>query len=148
MVIDRLPGKTGNTALMQSGNGNENNTDDTGVIKNIPRENDDTEIIAAPAQERQHIPPVQNLTPKEGSIVLFNRYEYLPVADLIGRGGFSRVYKAYDRKLSRWVALGLYVAVAVMWLVPDRRLASIIEAAEAAGDADAASSSGPGDPAD
>jgi uncharacterized membrane protein len=28
---------------------------------------------------------------------------------------------------SRWVALGIYVVVAVMWLVPDRRLAATIE---------------------
>jgi uncharacterized membrane protein len=29
--------------------------------------------------------------------------------------------------LSRWVALGGYVVVAVMWLVPDRRLAPTLE---------------------
>jgi uncharacterized membrane protein len=29
--------------------------------------------------------------------------------------------------VSRWVALGLYVVVALMWLVPDRRLESRIE---------------------
>ncbi|MEO5682167.1 MAG: protein kinase [Chitinophagaceae bacterium] len=45
---------------------------------------------------------------REKPIVLFNRYEYLPAAHLIGKGGFSRVYKAYDKKLSRWVALKIY----------------------------------------
>lgn len=45
---------------------------------------------------------------QEGSIILFNRYEYLPITDLIGKGGFSRVYRAYDKKLSRWVALKIY----------------------------------------
>ncbi len=38
----------------------------------------------------------------------FYRYEYNPVADLIGKGGFSRVYKAFDNKLNRWVALKFY----------------------------------------
>jgi hypothetical protein len=29
--------------------------------------------------------------------------------------------------VSRWAAFSLYVAVAVMWLIPDRRLAGTIE---------------------
>lgn len=41
-------------------------------------------------------------------ITLFNRYSYYPMTDLIGKGGFSRVYKAMDQKLSRWVALKIY----------------------------------------
>jgi serine/threonine protein kinase len=45
---------------------------------------------------------------REKPVVLFNRYEYLPATDLIGKGGFSRVYKAFDKKLSRWVALKIY----------------------------------------
>ncbi|HMC87628.1 MAG TPA: serine/threonine-protein kinase, partial [Chitinophagaceae bacterium] len=45
---------------------------------------------------------------REKPVVLFNRYEYLPATDLIGKGGFSRVYKSYDKKLSRWVALKIY----------------------------------------
>lgn len=40
--------------------------------------------------------------------LLFNRYEYNPKTGFIGKGGFSRVYKALDLKLSRWVALKLY----------------------------------------
>lgn len=43
-----------------------------------------------------------------GKVSLFNRYDYVPLTDLIGKGGFSRVYKAYDKKLSRWVALKIY----------------------------------------
>ncbi len=43
-----------------------------------------------------------------GKISLFNRYSYVPLTDLIGKGGFSRVYKAFDKKLSRWVALKIY----------------------------------------
>ena len=39
---------------------------------------------------------------------LFNRYEYSARTGLIGKGGFSRVYKAYDKKLNRWVALKIY----------------------------------------
>ena len=45
---------------------------------------------------------------KDGVVVLFRRYEYTPDKDLIGKGGFSRVYRAHDKKLSRWVALKIY----------------------------------------
>jgi serine/threonine protein kinase len=48
------------------------------------------------------------LNQKDGVVVLFGRYEYKPDKDLIGKGGFSRVYRAYDKKLSRWVALKIY----------------------------------------
>jgi serine/threonine protein kinase len=48
------------------------------------------------------------LNQKDGVVVLFGRYEYKPDKDLIGKGGFSRVYQAYDKKLSRWVALKIY----------------------------------------
>jgi uncharacterized membrane protein len=29
--------------------------------------------------------------------------------------------------LSRWIAVSLYVVVAIMWLVPDRRVQSLLE---------------------
>lgn len=45
---------------------------------------------------------------EQSKITLFNRYTYYPLTDLIGKGGFSRVYKAMDQKLSRWVALKIY----------------------------------------
>ena len=41
-------------------------------------------------------------------MLLFNRYEYNPQTDFIGKGGFSKVYKAYDKKFQRWVALKIY----------------------------------------
>ncbi|MPZ69007.1 MAG: DUF1211 domain-containing protein [Actinobacteria bacterium] len=31
--------------------------------------------------------------------------------------------------LNRWVAIGVYVAVALMWLIPDRRIESVVEVA-------------------
>ena len=60
-----------------------------------PSASDDT-VILKPA------------TKKEKPVNLFNRYDYYPISDCIGKGGFSRVYKAYDKKLSRWVALKIY----------------------------------------
>lgn len=70
----------------------------------------DTQIIVKELLQKENADDTAPLAKKinEGSIVLFNRYEYLPVTDLIGKGGFSRVYKAYDKKLSRWVALKIY----------------------------------------
>ena len=38
------------------------------------------------------------------------RFVYDPLKDLIGKGGFSRVYKAFDRKFDMYVALKLYYA--------------------------------------
>ena len=36
------------------------------------------------------------------------RYSFNPQTDLIGSGGFARVFKAYDNLLKRWVALKFY----------------------------------------
>src|SRR5882757_11144391 len=41
-------------------------------------------------------------------MLLFNRYEYNPRTDLIGKGGFSRVYKALDQEGNVAVALKIY----------------------------------------
>ncbi len=60
-----------------------------------------------PPAEKGKLPDIL-IRRREKPVVLFNRYEYLPATDLIGKGGFSRVYKAYDKKLSRWVALKIY----------------------------------------
>lgn len=37
-----------------------------------------------------------------------NRFQYTPEKDLIGKGGFSKVYKAFDEQEKRWVALKFY----------------------------------------
>lgn len=59
--------------------------------------NEDPILFSSPQKEKE-----------VGKISLFNRYSYVPLTDLIGKGGFSRVYKAFDKKLSRWVALKIY----------------------------------------
>jgi serine/threonine protein kinase len=73
--------------------------DDTRVLP----AGDDTRVLPA-ALERPPAPPMRS----EENHNLFNRYEYNPRTGLIGRGGFSRVYKAFDKKLNRWVALKIY----------------------------------------
>jgi len=55
----------------------------------------DEEIVEAPVKTKEVHP-------------FFNRYEYNPMTSLIGKGGFARVYKAFDKKLNRWVALKFY----------------------------------------
>ncbi len=39
---------------------------------------------------------------------LFNRYEYDPQKDLLGKGGFAKVFKAFDTERNRYVALKFY----------------------------------------
>lgn len=102
------------------------NTDDTQIL---PVAADDTEVLLpdtndtvilpvaandrqdpAPANNRRVPPPVPPPPSSRGDTVhlLLNRYEYTPRVDLIGKGGFSKVYKAFDRRLNRWVALKIY----------------------------------------
>jgi TPR repeat protein len=42
---------------------------------------------------------------------LNNRYEYNPATDLLGKGGFARVYKAQDLLLNRTVALKVFTGM-------------------------------------
>lgn len=97
--------------------------DDTLLLSNArqaaePVDEDATRLLsksAAPEasiQQRETSQPTPPPPPlpakKEKPVNLFNRYDYYPVSDMIGKGGFSRVYKAYDKKLNRWVALKIY----------------------------------------
>jgi serine/threonine protein kinase len=78
--------------------------DETVLLGNAAR-------LTAAQKMAASVPPPTLLPPqgnKEKPVNLFNRYDYYPIADCIGKGGFSRVYKAYDNKLSRWVALKIY----------------------------------------
>ncbi|MEO8771057.1 MAG: protein kinase [Ferruginibacter sp.] len=67
------------------------------VSNDTPQMQEETAILVKPKNEQE-----------PAKITLFNRYDYYPASDLIGKGGFSRVYKALDQKLSRWVALKIY----------------------------------------
>lgn len=87
-------------------------SDDTQILPPKPAASDDTQILnpkpkptATPAasDDTRILPPR-----KEEVLSLFSRYEYNPTTGLIGKGGFSRVYKAFDKKLNRWVALKIY----------------------------------------
>ena len=100
--------------------------DDTMILpKGDPKgSNDDTMLlpkdgpVASPSvpadDDTQVLPKAGNIAASAGPMrsdenhSLFNRYEYNPRTGLIGKGGFSRVYKAFDKKLSRWVALKIY----------------------------------------
>jgi serine/threonine protein kinase len=82
-----------------------------------PDMNDDTRVLPPhapmPAPDDTQILPKGGAQPassmrSEQQHSLFNRYEYNPRSGLIGKGGFSRVYKAFDKKLNRWVALKIY----------------------------------------
>ncbi len=80
--------------------------DETSVLKQpvATTANDDTKLLDEKASKET---PAEE-THSENKILLFKRYEYYPNKNLIGKGGFSRVYKAFDKKLQRWVALKIY----------------------------------------
>ena len=90
-------------------------TDETIIIAKLNKENktagnpavttNSNDANSAADEEKR---PAIIVRRREKPVVLFNRYEYLPATDLIGKGGFSRVYKAFDKKLSRWIALKIY----------------------------------------
>ncbi len=106
-----------NTGADQAAAEEEEPADQTIILSKINKENPPAE---KPAPKKQPASGDNELTGeiekqpdiivrrREKPVLLFNRYEYLPATDLIGKGGFSRVYKAYDKKLSRWVALKVY----------------------------------------
>ncbi|HTI09972.1 MAG TPA: protein kinase [Puia sp.] len=78
-------------------------SDDTQILPSRPTPTpaaaaatDETQLLSRPSPRREEL------------LSLFNRYEYNPNTGLIGKGGFSRVYKAFDKKLNRWVALKIY----------------------------------------
>src|SRR5258708_3144313 len=87
-------------------------SDDTQILspKPKPAASDDTQLlspkpnpVSAASDDTQILPPR-----KEETLSLFSRYEYNPATGLIGKAGFSRVYKAFDKKLNRWVALKIH----------------------------------------
>ncbi len=98
-------------------------SDDTRILSPKSTSPDDTQILT-PKSPSVSSDDTRNLNPgpktppsdetqilrprKEELLSLFNRYEYNPNTGLIGKGGFSRVYKAFDKKLNRWVALKIY----------------------------------------
>jgi formylglycine-generating enzyme required for sulfatase activity/serine/threonine protein kinase len=48
---------------------------------------------------------------RPSTMKLNNRYEYNPATDLLGKGGFARVYKAQDLLLNRTVALKVFTGM-------------------------------------
>jgi uncharacterized membrane protein len=70
------------------------------------------------------------------SAIVRNEGHDSPLATAIGRdlkGKASPVIYAFGISLSfvdRWIGVGLYVVVALMWLVPDRRVERVISGAE------------------
>ena len=83
------------------------NNDDTKILSG-QKENDTTDVTKIIIGSVKANKTSTIFQQKEGPVTLFNRYTYLPSKNLIGKGGFSRVYKAYDNKLGRFVALKIY----------------------------------------
>lgn len=83
---------------MPAQNSKEDRFNEISHINVPPKNNNEDPILVSSLQKEKEL----------GKVSLFNRYDYVPLTDLIGKGGFSRVYKAFDKKLSRWVALKIY----------------------------------------
>ena len=109
------------TTLLKPQSISNDNIEDETQLLNIDEKDDETQILDQPMETEASKDEIENaqdvskaettepiLGKKEKPVNLFNRYDYYPVHDMIGKGGFSRVYKAYDNKLSRWVALKIY----------------------------------------
>ncbi|HXB43173.1 MAG TPA: protein kinase [Puia sp.] len=91
-----------------TGKSSDKNADDTKIPADTDVGNDSADITKIIIGSVKGKKPSAIFQHKEGPITLFNRYTYLPSINLIGKGGFSRVYKAYDNKLGRFVALKIY----------------------------------------
>lgn len=96
------------TRILPAINTTVSNSDETKLIS-IPNA-DLPDPVRKPKQDdsASNTTDTTKIDKEQTNVTLFNRYRYNPLTDMIGKGGFSRVYKASDLKLGRQVALKIY----------------------------------------